>query len=106
MSPTFRDSERSPLEALLSLLDLERTGENHYRGYSQPALNGRIFGGLVFAQAVSAAQATVGGRPIHSAHAYFMRPGNPALPIDYEVAGTEVTVVPPSRERWHVATSS
>ena len=85
MPPTFRDSERSPLEELLSLLDLERTGENHYRGYSQPALNGRIFGGLVFAQAVSAAQATVGGRPIHSAHAYFLRPGNPDLPIDYEV---------------------
>ncbi len=85
MSPTFRDSERSPLEELLSLLALEQTGENRYRGYSQPALNGRIFGGLVFAQAVAAAQATVDGRPIHSAHAYFMRPGNPDLPIDYEV---------------------
>ncbi len=85
MCPTFRDSERSPLEDLLSLLALEKSSENRYRGYSQPALNGRIFGGLVFAQAMTAAQATVGGRPIHSAHAYFMRPGNPDLPIDYEV---------------------
>jgi acyl-CoA thioesterase-2 len=85
MSPTFQTRDRSPLEALLSLLDLEKTGENHFRGYSQPALNGRIFGGLVFAQAMTAAQATAGGRPIHSAHAYFLRPGNPDLPIDYEI---------------------
>ena len=85
MAPTFQDPNRSPLEQLLALLALEKAGENRFRGYSQPALNGRIFGGLVFAQAMSAAQATVGGRPIHSAHAYFMRPGNPELPIDYEI---------------------
>jgi acyl-CoA thioesterase-2 len=85
MAPTFRNPDSDPLSELLSLLALEKTAENHYRGYSQPALNGRIFGGLVFAQAMSAAQATVANRPIHSAHAYFMRPGNPELPIDYEV---------------------
>jgi len=86
MSPTFTNADRSPLETLLSLLDLEPTGADVFRGRSEPALNGRIFGGLVFAQAMSAAQATADGRPIHSAHAYFMRPGNPDLPIDYEVA--------------------
>jgi acyl-CoA thioesterase-2 len=85
MPPTFRDEDRTPLQGLLARLDLERTAENHYRGTSQPSLNGRIFGGLVFAQAMRAAQATVADRPIHSAHAYFLRPGNPALPIDYEV---------------------
>lgn len=85
MAPTFRDSDQTPLENLLTLLDLEAAGESRFRGYSQPALNGRIFGGLVFAQAMTAAQATAGGRPIHSAHAYFMRPGNPELPIDYEI---------------------
>jgi len=85
MAPTFHDSDRTPLENLLALLELEATGESRFRGYSQPALNGRIFGGLVFAQAMTAAQATAGGRPIHSAHAYFMRPGNPELPIDYEI---------------------
>ena len=85
MSPTFTNQGRSPLETLLALLDLEPTGPDRYRGRSEPALNARIFGGLVFAQAMTAAQATAGGRPIHSAHAYFMRPGNPDVPIDYEV---------------------
>jgi len=85
MSPTFQAQDRSPLESLLGLLDLEQTAPNCFLGHSQPSLNGRIFGGLVFAQAMRAAQATVAGRPIHSAHAYFLRPGNPALPIDYEV---------------------
>lgn len=85
MPPTFRDPDRSPLETLLALLDLAQTAPNRFQGHSQPSLNGRIFGGLVFAQAMRAAQATVEGRPIHSAHAYFLRPGNPALPIDYEV---------------------
>lgn len=85
MPPTFHDPDRSPLDALLALLDLEKTAENHFRGHSQPSFNGRIFGGLVFAEAVRAAQATSAGRPIHSAHAYFLRPGDPARPIDYEV---------------------
>jgi acyl-CoA thioesterase-2 len=60
-------------------------GADLFRGHSQPAGNGRIFGGLVFAQAMRAAQATVQGRSAHSAHAYFLRPGNPDLPIDYSV---------------------
>jgi len=85
MSPTFQDASRSPLESLLALLALEETAPDRFRGYSQPALNARIFGGLVLAQAMTAAHSTAGGRPIHSAHAYFMRAGNPALPIDYEV---------------------
>lgn len=85
MSPTFRDPDRSPLAALLALLELEEASGDVYRGHSQPALNGRIFGGLVFAQAMRAAQATAEGRPIHSAHAYFLRPGDPSVPIDYEV---------------------
>lgn len=85
MPPTFQDESRSPLENLLALLRLEPGADDRFRGYSQPALNARIFGGLVFAQAMTAAHSTAGGRPIHSAHAYFMRPGNPALPIDYAV---------------------
>lgn len=85
MPPTFQDRSKSPLESLLDLLALEHRGDDRFRGYSQPALNGRIFGGLVFAQAMRAAQATAEGRPIHSAHAYFLRPGDPSLPIDYRV---------------------
>lgn len=73
------------LPDLLKHLDLEDLGEDVYRGHSQEARNGRIFGGLVFSQAMRAALATVAGRPPHSAHSYFLRPGNPDLPIDYEV---------------------
>jgi len=78
------------LSDLLAHLVLERLhsnadGNDVFRGHSQRAGNGRIFGGLVFAQAMRAGQATVEGRAVHSAHAYFLRPGNPERPIDYEV---------------------
>jgi len=75
------------LTRLLAHLDLESTGEGAFRGHSWHAPNGRIFGGLVFAQAMSAALRTVEGRLPHSAHAYFLRPGDPKQPIDFEVDG-------------------
>lgn len=78
------------LADLLTHLALEprgtdREGLDTFRGHSQRAGNGRIFGGLVFAQAMRAAQGTVSGRNAHSAHAYFLRPGDPKIPIDYTV---------------------
>jgi acyl-CoA thioesterase-2 len=79
---------KSPDPALVDLvehLQLEDRGGDVYRGHSQASRNGRIFGGLVFSQAMRAAMATVSERKPHSAHAYFLRPGNPDLPIDYEV---------------------
>lgn len=46
----------------------------------------RVYGGQVLAQALRAASATVAGdRDVHSQHAYFLRPGNPAEPIQLEV---------------------
>jgi acyl-CoA thioesterase-2 len=45
-----------------------------------------VFGGQVLAQALVAATRTVEpGRPCHSFHAYFLRPGNPRMPIQYQV---------------------
>jgi acyl-CoA thioesterase-2 len=45
-----------------------------------------VFGGQVAAQALVAAGRTVGeDRPVHSLHAYFLRPGDPNIPIVYEV---------------------
>ncbi len=45
----------------------------------------RVFGGQVAAQSLMAAGRTVDhGRP-HSLHAYFLRPGDPEVPILYEV---------------------
>jgi acyl-CoA thioesterase-2 len=78
------------LADLLAHLELEPQGSNAegndvFRGHSQRAGNGRIFGGLVFAQSMRAGQATVEGRAVHSAHSYFLRPGDPERPIDYEV---------------------
>ncbi len=45
----------------------------------------RLFGGLVAAQAVMAAQNTVDDFPLHSLHAYFLRPGRAARDIAYHV---------------------
>src|SRR5947208_573139 len=46
----------------------------------------RVFGGQVAGQALMAAARTVdAGRPIQSLHAYFLRPGDPTVPILYQV---------------------
>ena len=46
-----------------------------------------MFGGQVAGQALVAAARTIGdsGRLVHSLHAYFIRPGDPTVPILYEV---------------------
>jgi acyl-CoA thioesterase-2 len=74
------------LEQLLQLLDLERIEENLFRGVSPKSGRDRIFGGQVLGQALVAAGRTApGAREAHSLHAYFLRPGEPAIPILYEV---------------------
>ena len=45
----------------------------------------RLFGGLVAAQAVMAAQYTVDDFPMHSLHAYFLRPGRAKRDIAFHV---------------------
>ncbi|GDY29078.1 acyl-CoA thioesterase [Gandjariella thermophila] len=75
-----------PLDALVSLLDLEPTGPDGYRGHSPQYPMRRVFGGQVAAQALVAAGRTVDAeRPVHSLHAYFLAPGDPSVPIDYTV---------------------
>jgi acyl-CoA thioesterase-2 len=74
------------LDELLALLKLEKIEENIFRGDSQDLGFGNVFGGQVLGQALSAATQTVNDdRSAHSFHAYFMRPGDPAKPIVYEV---------------------
>ncbi|WHA41336.1 acyl-CoA thioesterase II [Agrobacterium larrymoorei] len=76
----------SPMENLLSTLDLEKLEENLFRGISPQVGWQRVFGGQVIAQALMAAQRTVDDdRYVHSLHAYFMRPGDPLVPIIYQV---------------------
>jgi len=77
---------RKLLEELLKLLKLEKIEENIFRGKSQDLGFGNIFGGQVLGQALSAAGQTVTEeRSAHSLHAYFLLPGDPAMPIIYDV---------------------
>jgi len=73
------------LDMLLSILDLEPLEQNLYRGLSPQVGWQRVFGGQVIGQALVAANRTVEDRIAHSLHAYFLRAGDPAVPIIYEV---------------------
>lgn len=74
------------IQSLLDILDLEPLEHNLFRGRSPQDGWQRVFGGQVIGQALVAASRTVEtDRQAHSLHAYFMRPGDPAIPIIYEV---------------------
>lgn len=73
------------VKKLLSILDLEQIEHNLFRGGSPQDGWQRVFGGQVIGQALIAAESTVEGRVAHSLHGYFMRPGDPSIPIIYEV---------------------
>ena len=75
----------SPLRQLIGLLDLEEIDVNLYRGQNEAVSWGRLFGGQVAAQALVAASRTVDGWMAHSLHAYFLRPGDPEVPVIYTV---------------------
>ncbi len=77
---------QEPLDALVRLLDLEDIEVNIFRGASPDEKRQRVFGGQVAGQALVAAARTVErGYDVHSLHAYFLRPGEPSMPILYEV---------------------
>ena len=78
-------SKQTPIGEVLELLDLEKIEENIYRGKSPEDRMQRVFGGQVLGQALVAASRTVEGRVCHSFHAYFLRAGDPKVPILYEV---------------------
>ena len=74
------------LDDLVALLDLEAIEVNIFRGVSPDEKRQRVFGGQVAGQALVAAGRTVEpDRRVHSLHAYFLRPGDPTVPILYEV---------------------
>jgi acyl-CoA thioesterase-2 len=73
------------VDQLLSILDLEPLEHNLYRGLSPQVGWQRVFGGQVIGQALVAAQRTVEDRGAHSLHAYFLRAGDPTVPIIYQV---------------------
>ncbi len=80
------DRDQPALDALVALLDLEPLEVNLFRGYSPPNSPTRVFGGQVAGQALVAAGRTVPpASEVHSLHAYFIRAGDPSVPIVYDV---------------------
>ncbi|MBW2269762.1 MAG: acyl-CoA thioesterase II [Deltaproteobacteria bacterium] len=79
------------LDDLVGLLDLEAIEVNVFRGQSPQDGSQRVFGGQVLGQAMVAAGRTAPGEDevLHSLHAYFLRPGDPSIPILYQVDRTK-----------------
>src|ERR1700733_16179677 len=73
------------LEFLVNLLDLEPIEVNMFRGTQPNEERQRVFGGQVAGQALIAAGRTVDQGHVHSLHAYFLRPGDPRIPIIFDV---------------------
>jgi acyl-CoA thioesterase-2 len=74
------------VDGLVRLLDLERIDQDLFRGQSTKSRWQRVFGGQVAGQALVAAGRTVPSeRRVHSLHSYFVRAGDPSVPIVYEV---------------------
>lgn len=81
-----KDQASSLLRQLCALLDVERLEDNLFRGESRNIVGRRVFGGQVLGQALIAAGRTVDQeRPVHSLHAYFLRPGDAMAPIIFQV---------------------
>ena len=102
------------LEDVVSLLDLEELEVNLFRGNSPQDQPQRVFGGQVLGQALVAAGRTVEIGAAHSLHAYFLRPGDPTVPILYQVDRTRdgrsfttrrVTAIQKGRAIFHLETS-
>lgn len=78
MSPVLQD--------FLNLLDLEQIEVNLFRGQSRNLGGKSVFGGQVLGQSLVAATRTVDPERVPtSLHAYFLRPGDMAAPIVYDV---------------------
>ena len=74
------------VDELLALLDLETLDPDLFRGQQPATTMQRVFGGQVAAQAlVAAARTAPAGLTAHSLHSYFLRPGDTAVPIIYDV---------------------
>lgn len=77
---------QAALDQLVSILDLEELELNLFRGRTPKEDRVRVFGGQVAGQALVAAGRTVeADLVVHSLHSYFLRPGDPSIPIVYQV---------------------
>jgi acyl-CoA thioesterase-2 len=77
---------QAAVDQLLELLDLTQSGPAEFVGQSPSVGPQRVFGGQVAGQALVAAGRTVDpDRYVNSLHGYFIRAGDPSVPIRYEV---------------------
>jgi len=106
--------EPPPIEQLIALLDLEPIELNLFRGQSPKDRSQRVFGGQVLGQALVAASRTVETRICHSLHAYFLIPGDPRVPILYQVdrsrdgasfSSRRVVAIQHGRQIFHMSAS-
>lgn len=82
--PALAPGGQRIVDGLVQLLDLETIEEDIFRGVSPTVSMQRVFGGQVAGQALVAAGRTVdNGRSVHSLHSYFLRGGDPTVPIIY-----------------------
>jgi acyl-CoA thioesterase-2 len=72
-------------DELCEILDLEEIDLNIFRGQNERGQVHRLFGGQVLSQALMAAGRTVDELVPHSLHGYFLRPGDPKIPVLYTV---------------------
>jgi acyl-CoA thioesterase-2 len=114
MVPHAAPSGHSPIEQLISLLDIEAVEVNIFRGRCPEDRSQRVFGGQVLGQALTAAARTVEARTCHSLHAYFLVPGDPKIPILYEVdrsrdgksfSSRRVVAIQHGRQIFHMSAS-
>ncbi|ANH39943.1 Acyl-CoA thioesterase 2 [Nocardioides dokdonensis FR1436] len=79
-------SDPTALQELMGLFDLETIDADLYRGRVVRTTRPRVFGGQVAAQALCAGIRTVDpAYVVHSMHSYFLLPGDPQVPIVYDV---------------------
>lgn len=79
------EAAEQPVDELLRNLDLEPLDADLFLGNPGRG-EGRLFGGMVAAQAVIAAGRSVEpGRRLHSLHSYFLRPGRHDVPLRFVV---------------------
>ncbi len=82
----LREPDQGAVDELVELLDLETIDQDLYRGSNVYTPRGRVFGGQVAAQALCAGIRTVPEEfGVHSLHSYFLLPGDPSIPIVYDV---------------------
>jgi len=82
-------SDDDPRRLVRALLELQETATDRFTAPTPAEGPPRLFGGQVAAQALRAACETVeDGRPVHSLHSYFIRPGLPDSVLELAVERT------------------